>query len=289
MANPVARVGDDHNCPMVDPGPKPHVGGPIQPPCHPQSLANGKAMARVTDRATCQGPTDFIVTGSATVQIGGKAAARLSDKTMHGGTIANGSGNVIVGGRTTGSTLGNPKAGFSAFKKAVNGRLSGSTQQSAQNCGIESCRQIINQATGMSVREKPLLNRALKNGWADRGATWKDSGGTGPAERQAILTNQGVASGRQPQSMENVQQGVAEKRGVITSHDAGLLWDDPTYAGQGHAVTVTGVRYDTNGKPATVFINDTGTGKGAQPIPAQRFQDSLRANREINITDRPIW
>ena len=29
---PAARVTDMHTCPMVYPGPKPHVGGPILPP-----------------------------------------------------------------------------------------------------------------------------------------------------------------------------------------------------------------------------------------------------------------
>ena len=289
MANPAARVGDNHSCPMVDPGPKPHAGGPIQPPCYPLCTANSIAMARATDRATCQGPPDFIVTGSATVQIGGKAAARLSDKTMHDGTITAGSTNVMIGGATIGSTLGNPVAGLAAFNAAAKGRVSGSTQQSAQNCGIESSRQIINQATGKAVREKPLLNRAIKNKWADKGATWQDSGGTSPAGRQAILKSEGVDSVRQPQNMENIQQAVAEKKGVITSHDAGVLWGDPTYAGSGHAVTVTGVEYDSTGKPSVVFINDTGTGSGAQGVPAAQFESSLRANREINVTDKSIW
>ena len=47
--------GDDHKCPMVDPGPKPHVGGPILAPCHPETKAGSKRMATVTDKATCQG------------------------------------------------------------------------------------------------------------------------------------------------------------------------------------------------------------------------------------------
>ncbi|HUJ89551.1 MAG TPA: PAAR domain-containing protein [Syntrophorhabdales bacterium] len=282
MGEPAARVGDDHKCPV-------HGGGPIIPPCHAPTLANGRPMARVTDQALCPPTKDFIVTGSATVQIGGKAAARVSDKTMHGGVVVQGSGNVIIGGSATGSTLGNPSAGLTAFNAAAKGRFSESTQQSAQNCGIESARQIINQATGKAVREKPLLNHAIRNKWAEPGATWRDSGGTDPAERQAILKSEGVDSVRQPQNMENIQQAVAEGRGVITSHDAGLLWGDPTYAGSGHAVTVTGIEYDKNGNPDTVFINDTGTGNGAQPVPAAQFESSLRAKREINVTKDPIW
>ncbi len=289
MANPAARVGDNHTCPMVDPGPKPHVGGPIQPPCCSQCTANNMAMARATDRITCQGPPDFIVTGSATVQIGRKPAARLSDQTMHGGLIAAGSTNVMIGGVAVGSTLGNPTAGLQAFTAAATGRLSGSTQQSAQNCGIESCRQIINQATGKTVGEEPLLNSATENNFAEKGPTWQDSGGTSPVQRQSILKSQGVDSALQAQNMENIQQSIAEGKGVITSHDAGVLWGDPTYAGSGHAVMVTGIEYDKAGKPSMVFINDTGTGNGAQGIPAAQFESSLRTGRDINVTNNPIW
>ena len=65
---PAARVGDMHTCPMVEPGPVPHVGGPILPPCCP------------------------------TVIIGGMPAARLGDPTVHGGVIVVGFPTVIIGG-----------------------------------------------------------------------------------------------------------------------------------------------------------------------------------------------
>jgi len=52
---PAARVGDRHTCPMVDPGPKPHVGGPILPPGAPTVLICGQPAARMGDMATCVG------------------------------------------------------------------------------------------------------------------------------------------------------------------------------------------------------------------------------------------
>jgi uncharacterized Zn-binding protein involved in type VI secretion len=288
VGKPSARVGDNHQCPMVDPGPKPHVGGPIQPPCYPQSRANSIPMARTTDRATCTGPPDFIVTGSATVRINGKLAARQSDKTMHGGAITVGSANVNIGGPTAGATLGNPAAGLEAGKAAAKGRTSGSTQQSYQNCGVESSRQVINRATGNNVSEDVLLDAAMNNGWADREPLRADSGGTSPQTRQSILANQGVQSTLEPQGMKSVQQGVAEGRGVITSHDAGALWNQPGVTG-GHAVTVTGVEYNANGSPKTVFVNDTGTGQCMQAVPASQFESSLRPGRQVNVTANPIW
>lgn len=95
---PAARVTDMHTCPMVDPGPKPHVGGPILPPGCPNVLVGGLPAARVGDQALCVGPPDTIVRGSATVMIGGKPAARIGDQTAHGGVIVAGCPTVIVGG-----------------------------------------------------------------------------------------------------------------------------------------------------------------------------------------------
>jgi uncharacterized Zn-binding protein involved in type VI secretion len=93
-----ARVSDNHTCPLVSPGPTPHVGGPILPPGSPTVLIDGLAAARVGDVATCTGPPDTIAAGSATVLIGGMPAARMGDATAHGGVIVLGSTTVIIGG-----------------------------------------------------------------------------------------------------------------------------------------------------------------------------------------------
>jgi uncharacterized Zn-binding protein involved in type VI secretion len=92
---PAARIGDNHTCPMVDPGPKPHVGGPVVSGA-PNVLINGVPAARVGDVCTCVGPPDAITGGSSRVIIAGSPAARLGDGTAHGGMIAAGSANVIV-------------------------------------------------------------------------------------------------------------------------------------------------------------------------------------------------
>jgi uncharacterized Zn-binding protein involved in type VI secretion len=83
---PAARLSDLHACPLSD-GPKPHVGGPIAGPGVVTVLVGDMPAAVVGDTAVCVGPPDTIVSGSGTVQIGGKPAARLGDKTAHGGTI----------------------------------------------------------------------------------------------------------------------------------------------------------------------------------------------------------
>lgn len=93
-----ARVGDMHVCPMVQPGPVPHVGGPVLPPGSVTVLIGGQPAACVGDICTCAGPPDSIIMGSATVMIGGKPAARMGDKTAHGGSIVAGCATVNIGG-----------------------------------------------------------------------------------------------------------------------------------------------------------------------------------------------
>ena len=97
---PGARVGDMHVCPMVTPGvpPVPHVGGPILPPGCPTVLIGGMPAACMGDMATCVGPPDSIIKGSATVLIGNKPAARMGDNCAHGGTIVVGFPTVMIGG-----------------------------------------------------------------------------------------------------------------------------------------------------------------------------------------------
>jgi uncharacterized Zn-binding protein involved in type VI secretion len=85
-----------HTCPMVDPGPKPHVGGPILPPGAPTVLIGGLPAARVGDMCVCVGPPDSIVKGSMKVMIGGKPAARMGDQTAHGGVIVAGFPTVMI-------------------------------------------------------------------------------------------------------------------------------------------------------------------------------------------------
>ena len=97
MSRPAARSGDMHTCPMVDPGPKPHVGGPVAAGS-PNVLIGGQPAARSGDMATCSGPPDAIAAGSATVLINGRPAARIGDTTVHGGSIIAGYAQVLIGG-----------------------------------------------------------------------------------------------------------------------------------------------------------------------------------------------
>ncbi|MCA8884267.1 MAG: PAAR domain-containing protein [Rhodobacteraceae bacterium] len=96
---PSARISDFQVCPMVT-GLVPHVGGPLVGPGAAAVLVNGLPAARGagSDHAVCCGPSASVMTGSSTVMIEGKPAARVGDTTSHGGTILTGSPNVIIGG-----------------------------------------------------------------------------------------------------------------------------------------------------------------------------------------------
>lgn len=96
---PAARATDMHICPMLTPGlvPIPHVGGPLLP--LPTTVLIGSLpAATVGQMCVCVGPPDSIVTGSLTVLINNRPAARMSDITAHGGTIVTGMPTVLLGG-----------------------------------------------------------------------------------------------------------------------------------------------------------------------------------------------
>ena len=95
---PAARLGDMHTCPLVNPGPVPHVGGPVSGPCAPTVLIGSQPAAKMGDLLVCVGPPDIIVKGSTTVFINGMPAARMGDNTAHGGVIVQGFPTVIIGG-----------------------------------------------------------------------------------------------------------------------------------------------------------------------------------------------
>lgn len=86
---PAARITDRHTCPA-------HGGGP-DVTGEPTVLIGFQPAARVGDTLVC-GPTmDAIAFGEPSVLIGNQPAARLGDPTDHGGLIAAGCFNVLIG------------------------------------------------------------------------------------------------------------------------------------------------------------------------------------------------
>lgn len=295
---PASRVGDMHICPVTD-GPKPHVGGPISPPGFSNVRIGGLPAARGADLAVCTGPPDIIVTGAAKVLICFQPAARVTSKTLHGGMVTLGLPTVLFGGASGGAILGWPGPAKSNCHQLAAGRHTGVQQQSAGNCGVEAARQLVNTSTGRNTSEEAMLDDAIEEGLSNKGSpnykkndpsTWtNETGGTSPRTRQKILERNGVASELQDQNMDNIAQSVGQGKGVITSHDAGHLWGDPQYIGGGHAVVVTGIKYNADGEPERVFYDDTGRPNACgSSAGAGQFEHSLRPNRKINVTQNAV-
>ena len=74
-----------------------HVGEPVVGPGAPTGLIGGQPVSVVGDTCICVSSPDSIVMGATTVLITGKPAVRLSDPTVHGGSIAMGIPTVLIG------------------------------------------------------------------------------------------------------------------------------------------------------------------------------------------------
>ncbi|AUX38485.1 MULTISPECIES: PAAR domain-containing protein [Sorangium] len=101
---PAARITDMHTCPKVEPGPVPHVGGPVLSG-EGTVLIGFQPAARVGDSVTCVPAIDSISAGEPTVIIGHKDAARMGDPTSHGGVIVKGCPTVLIGSSPQAETL----------------------------------------------------------------------------------------------------------------------------------------------------------------------------------------
>ena len=89
MPKPIATIGHMHVCPKVDPGPKPHVGGPVIDAGQSFVRFNGVPIAVEGGKCMCTGMpgSDKMTKGSSVVKINGKGVMRVGDSTAHGGKI----------------------------------------------------------------------------------------------------------------------------------------------------------------------------------------------------------
>ena len=90
MPMPVATMGMMHVCPKIEPGPVPHVGGPIIQPGQTIVSIMGMKVAVVGAMCVCVGPPDTVTQGSSIVKIMGKPIVRVGDGTAHGGKVVMG-------------------------------------------------------------------------------------------------------------------------------------------------------------------------------------------------------
>ena len=158
-------------------------------------------------------------------------------------------------------------------------------EQSHENCGLQSCQQIIRASTGKNLSEAEMEAIALKL------TDYDPEIGIPVKDLPKILESQGVGANTYGNTPENIQIGVDAGHGVISNHDAGVLWEDNEKGGYTHAVHVTGVVKDKAGAVTDYIINDTGTGQVGRRVPAKQFEDSLLPNSKdypTILTDKPI-
>jgi uncharacterized Zn-binding protein involved in type VI secretion len=264
-----------------------------------QDGVNTNRMRAATAKCpcACMGPPDYIVTGSGTVLISSTPAARSGDKTLHGGAVLKGSGDVLIGGPTVGVTLGAPGRGRSCCEDLKAGRSERSPKQGYSNCGLESSRLLIRAKHGSAPTENELMDEAIRHDEAEAGFDIKSKrwmpldewGGQNTRQTESLLRRHGVETEKVEQAPGSIIQAVAEGKGVITSHEASVLWDDPDNVG-GHAVVVTGVEFDADGKPVAYVTVDSAKGQCARRVPADRFEDSLwKPPATASVTTEPLW
>ena len=269
--------------------------------------------ARVGDKVRHGWGTCVITEGEPTVRINGRFAARVIDAVSCGGRIASGSPTVRIGravgqAAPSGQAQGNPSnkalVGQKMCQDAARGRRSGKTQQSYNNCQVEAARQIINRVTGKNITEDGLMRMALDRNQVVRGEPAEVPVGTPPRFEdgatnytgvQAILENFNITSTVQPNNLNNISKALASRKGVVAVVDSKVLWtgkiNNPP--NPDHAVLVTGLEYDDNGKITDVIINDTGTGECSQKVPVDTWNKAARTTQNkpalLNVTDKPIF
>lgn len=155
---PAARITDMHTCPLVNPGPVPHVGGPIITGAW-QVLTAFMPQARVLDKAICVGPIDMIAKGSLTVVVANMPAARMGDNTMHGGVIVSGAPTVMIG--DSGSGGGAP----SSLGRILTANQAMRAQNALNNMSPEDQARFAElMANAASENERLYLLKALAAG-----------------------------------------------------------------------------------------------------------------------------
>ncbi len=267
MALFAGRMNDPHLCESHGPG--------VLPDGERSVRINGQPSVRVGDPFKCGGCPNRVQTGASTVTFGGEFAARLTDKSDHGGRIVLGSINVVIGGP---SGMGSVGAGKSTCQAMAAGRQSGKTSQSYSNCVLESVRQIIRRATASEVTEEELLQHALSKGLCDP-PTPGPLGGSNGTKGKQLLEDFGVPAERLPTqgpaTLATVKQAITERRGAIAFVDPHEISPN-LYPSSCHAIVVTGVELDEHGNVTAVFINDTGAGECGKRVPASQFAAALR-------------
>ena len=92
MAIPVSLLTHMHVCPAINPGPIPHVGGPVNNAGQFHVRVTGLPIAVVGGTTICTGVPcpDAMIMGNPNVRIMKKPVMRIGDSCSHGGKMVQG-------------------------------------------------------------------------------------------------------------------------------------------------------------------------------------------------------
>ncbi|PZM78830.1 MAG: hypothetical protein DKT66_23305 [Candidatus Melainabacteria bacterium] len=133
-------------------------------------------------------------------------------------------------------------------------------------CALTAISNVITQAAG-SVTEEQVVTYAKDNDLAVEGSTSFDNGGTTRQQQQDIITHfLGANSSDYSLGVNFVDMAnkIKNGQGVLLAVNAGSLWDDTAYFGDGdrnHVITVSGAVYNSdNTRIMGFYICDSGRG-----------------------------
>jgi hypothetical protein len=152
-------------------------------------------------------------------------------------------------------------------------------KQSEMNCALQSSQQVIRGSNGKNLTEAEMIT----SGKASAG--YNPQTGTAAGKIPNVMQAEGVKAKNMPNKPADIQAALKEGKGVVSAHDAGKLWGND--AEGGHAVHVTNVVRDSNGKVTHYVINDTGTGQAGRRVTAEQYEGSL-LKAPATVTEKPI-
>ncbi len=283
MGLPAARDKDPSACS--------HGPTPIDASSTAGVNVNGRKAGKTADPSGC--PGKFITTGSSTVKINARLAARMTDLTTDGQIIL-GSLDVFIGGPRAGDTIGALGAQTKACEAAAATRASGKKNQSAGNCGLEAWRNTINRDRARRglppMTEQQLLDQALshKPPLAVNNPGHHNHGATNANDRGTLLKENGIETEQKPQSVEALRDEVEAGKAVsVTIHP--YHWGSYVTEDWWHEVAVTGIEYDDKGQIAAIYINDTGLGTCGDRIPIEQMKKNMPPGQVMTVSKEKQW
>jgi hypothetical protein len=165
------------------------------------------------------------------------------------------------------------------YKTQESARRNFPGKQSEMNCALQSSQQVIRASNGKNLTEAEMITSGKSS------AGYNPQTGTAANKIPNVLQAEGVKAKNMPNKPDKIQEALAEGKGVVSAHHAGKLWGNKAQGG--HAVHVTGVVKDANGKVTHYVINDTGTGEVGRKVTAQQYEESL-LKAPATVTEKPI-